>query len=248
MGLRGAGMHGGQDDVRRRGVKRDIVATWPKSRPLRSYLDELLLAERDGLEINFRIANPPHWEFGVLRDRPARCYMVHDGLIRGYNEILYATYRGPGEVARVANDSFAGFWPAGHYIVRDPRWYGCPRRAMRGFQGWRWLDTEAGMDLYESLVNRCVRHGSCLIWTGWKTKGGVAQMNLKRNGKWRQHYVRRVLWEEVHGPIPPGGAISPTCRNQACVNPECMALTTQPEAARAGQLRRWHGAEVAVGG
>lgn len=117
----------------------DIVVTWPKTRTLDSYLTELKNAARSRQLINYRVARRPSWDFGALRDRNARCYMVHDGAIRGYNYIQYVTWRGPNEVSRVANDAWAGFWPEGWYIVRSPIW--CEEKEpilMKGFQGWRW--------------------------------------------------------------------------------------------------------------
>lgn len=120
----------------------DIVATWPKSKPLETYLEELRKATALDQVINYRVANRPGWEFGALRERPARCYMVHDGQVRGYCEIKYVAEFGIGEVARVASDAFAGFWPAGTYIVRDPRWRSVEPIPLRGFQGWRWFDEQ----------------------------------------------------------------------------------------------------------
>lgn len=120
----------------------DIIATWPKTRSLDSYLEELQRAYEHEfpLNINYRVANWPHWEFGSLTARPARCYMIHSGFVRGYNNIRYTTYYEDNEVARVENDSFAGFWPKGKYIVRHPKWFPVDKIPMRGFQGWRWFD------------------------------------------------------------------------------------------------------------
>lgn len=112
-------------------------ARWPKTRSLQSYLDELEAAVEAEQVINYRVARPPSWD--AIAQRP-RCYIVHDGAVRGYNWILYVEYRGEGEVARVKNDAFAGFWPASTYIVRDPQWYPVEPVPMRGFQGWRWYE------------------------------------------------------------------------------------------------------------
>lgn len=125
----------------------DIVVTWPKTRPLQSYLDELERAERDLLVINYRVARPPRWKDLNALEREPRCYMVHDGFIRGYNEIRYVTEWGEGVVSRTSYDedgmgAWAGFWPAGWYVVRDPHWYPVEPVPMRGFQGWRWYGKE----------------------------------------------------------------------------------------------------------
>jgi hypothetical protein len=118
-------------------VHRDIVATWPKSRPLSSYLDELLKAYRTGQQINFRVARLPRLDYAAWEERPGRCYMVHDGAVRGYNEIDRFTHR-----ADVRDPITGEFMPPGFYIVRDPRWNPIIPIPMAGFQGWRWFDEE----------------------------------------------------------------------------------------------------------
>lgn len=120
---------------------RDIVVTWPKGTPLGSYLANLELAKRDELVINYRVARLPSWDdaiadhdviswpYGV--EHP-RCYMVHDGAVRGWCEILYCCERADGEVDG---------WPAGLYLVRSPEWHPLERPVqMAGFRGWRWFD------------------------------------------------------------------------------------------------------------
>lgn len=120
---------------------RDIVVTWPKrTKSLAAYLDELARARHEGLVINFRVANPPRWpdlhedheasgfDYGIPRPR---CFMVYDGFVRGWLEVLWVCERRAGEVAG---------WPAGWYIVRDPEWHLIdPLVPMSGFQGWRWM-------------------------------------------------------------------------------------------------------------
>lgn len=111
---------------------KDLVVTWPKSKPLSAYLKELERAVAERLEINFKVPTRPAWA--------GRCYMVHDGAIRGYNLVTGIVYRRAGEVARVESDALAGFWPEGWYIVRAPEWHPIIPIPMRGFQGYRYLD------------------------------------------------------------------------------------------------------------
>lgn len=109
---------------------RNIVVTWPKGRPLESYLTELARAQRGGLVINYRVPHPP-WEAAG-----GRCYMVHSGAVRGWNRIRSVELRKRGEVT----DPITGApWPEGFYIVRDPRWHPIEPIEMRGFQGWRYF-------------------------------------------------------------------------------------------------------------
>jgi hypothetical protein len=126
-------------------IKRDIIVTWPKQRPLESYLHELREADKYNQDINYRVACLPKWpdaiedhgwigwSYGV--EHP-RCYMVHDGYIRGWCKLRGATWKTNG---RVLDPSTGGFMKAGWYIVRDPEWHAIKPVPMQGFQGWRWL-------------------------------------------------------------------------------------------------------------
>lgn len=117
-------------------MMRDIVVTWPKSKPLEVYLDELLAAVIAGAEINFRLPTSPRYV-------PERCYMVHSGYVRGYNLVRSVQWRGPREVLRVASDPLAGYWPAGWYVIRAPEWHPIALIRMQGFQGFRYFERPA---------------------------------------------------------------------------------------------------------
>lgn len=108
-----------------------IVITWPKSRSLESYLAELDKAEREGLLINYRLPTR------LLRRDLERCYVVHDGAIRGWNEILSVDWKEDGMVKDPTTDAF---WPAGCYIVRDPHWNPIDPVPMKGFRGFRYCE------------------------------------------------------------------------------------------------------------
>lgn len=124
---------------------KDIIVTWPKDRPLQSYLDELEKAARDNKVINYRVHKPPGGVIGEnvvsvsfrYSAKPPRCYMVHDGYIRGYNDVLEVTYKGRGDVT----DPITGQgMRAGWYIVRNPKWHPINLIPMSGFQGFRYFD------------------------------------------------------------------------------------------------------------
>ncbi len=117
---------------------KDIVLTWPKTKPLADYLAELARAAAEGLVINYRVIHLPTWD-PPPKDSNVRCYMVHEGHVRGWSEVLYVALRGENEVA----DSTGGFWPPGKYIVRSPIWHPIEPIPMRGFRGWRWFDEGA---------------------------------------------------------------------------------------------------------
>lgn len=118
-------------------MRPDLIITWPKSRPLKSYLEELARAKAGGLVINYRVARPPVVGFGDWCGRPHRCYAVHDGAVRGYNEILYVTHREEGDVT---DPTTGQSWPAGDYIVRDPEWHPVEPVPMQGFRGFRYTN------------------------------------------------------------------------------------------------------------
>lgn len=118
----------------------DLILTWPKSRSLESYLLELKRAERDGLVINYRTPNPPK-----SNDGWGRCYMVHDGAVRGWTQIIEVRWRGEGEVRQVDDDfGGPGFWPEGWYVVREPVWRALDKPIpMQGFRGFRYAALRA---------------------------------------------------------------------------------------------------------
>lgn len=112
------------------------MVTWPKTRPLESYLSELEKAHARGLHVNYRIARPPR--SGSLDGEDRRLYRVHDDQVRGCTRIVGARWQPEG---RVLDPVTGTFWRAGYYIVCDPEWWALtPTIPMRGFQGWRWLE------------------------------------------------------------------------------------------------------------
>lgn len=106
----------------------NIVITWPKTRSLRSYLDELQRAHEHDLVINYRVPSLPKAYYGDS------CYMVHDGFIRGWNYVLATEYR-----SDVRDPIDGNLWPPGFYVVRDPEWHPIDPEPMKGFQGYRYL-------------------------------------------------------------------------------------------------------------
>lgn len=112
----------------------NIVITWPKSRSLESYLIELDKADKAGEFINFRLPTKPK------EHEVSLCYIVHDGAIRGWNDVVSIDYRPEG----VVRDPITGdYWPAGFYVVRDPHWH--PLKdpiPMKGFQGFRYYEED----------------------------------------------------------------------------------------------------------
>lgn len=58
-----------------------------------------------------------------------------------------------------------------------------------------------------------------LLWNGGRANGRPA---IKRGS--RTVYLKRVLWEEVNGPIPAGAVVISTCGERVCIEPSHLAL------------------------
>jgi hypothetical protein len=127
------------DDVLHHG----IVVTWPKTRPLNSYLREVKRARERGHQCFFRVPRnaAPLVAYG------APCYHVYDGRIRGSLPFLGVQLVQEG----VIEDPITGdYWPAGNYLVRSPEWTSIDFRynedtgpwEMQGFRGWRYFDPQ----------------------------------------------------------------------------------------------------------
>ena len=117
----------------------DLIVTWPKTRGFGSYVAECAHATLNDQHIAYRVRRlPDEGRLGSVGDR--RLYRVHDGVVKGYTNIAALDFREEGEVARVKSDAFAGFWPAGWYIVCLPIFYGCHPLSMPGFRGYRYFE------------------------------------------------------------------------------------------------------------
>lgn len=119
----------------------DIVLTWPKKRSLASYLAELSQAHQDGLLINFRVASKPDVQSGE------RCYMVHNGKIRGFNQVVTVEYKD-----NVLDPITGETMTPGFYVVRDPHWHGASGMTITGFRGFRYFDRIDKKNAHEVLV------------------------------------------------------------------------------------------------
>lgn len=63
------------------------------------------------------------------------------------------------------------------------------------------------------LRRRCVPAGECLVWTGQQERGSPVAFH-PTIGKVR---VRRLLYEDAVGPVPPGLRVSASCPTPLCV-------------------------------
>ena len=60
-----------------------------------------------------------------------------------------------------------------------------------------------------------------LLWDGWLANGYPA---AKQTGN--TVYLKRLIWEEINGPIPEGAVVISTCGQRACIEPSHLGLTT----------------------
>jgi hypothetical protein len=58
-----------------------------------------------------------------------------------------------------------------------------------------------------------------LLWTGGLANGRPA---TKHEG--RTTYVKRLVWEEVNGPIPEGTVVTSSCGECTCIEPAHLVL------------------------
>ena len=83
------------------------------------------------------------------------------------------------------------------------------------------------MSLLDTLTPHCVDDAGCLVWKRSCCNGHPA---MRRDGK--TMLVRRVLWEQLKGPIPAGHIVRMTCGSSKCICPEHMECTTYQRVAK----------------
>ena len=105
---------------------RDIIITVPKNIDWSDYQKEID-AVADGKQImNFKVNNFPKTEIG------AKCYVLHDGFIRGYMIIS-------GLSEKEFDCTTTGKKWKGKFIERTGKFYPIKPIAMKGFQGFRYF-------------------------------------------------------------------------------------------------------------
>lgn len=65
----------------------------------------------------------------------------------------------------------------------------------------------------------------CILWDGTLNAEGYGHMHSED----KKAYAHRVVYAEVHGPIPPGMVIDHLCRSKNCINVEHMQAVTIKE-------------------
>lgn len=79
----------------------------------------------------------------------------------------------------------------------------------------------------------------CWIWTGARDQHGYAVVALPvGERRYRNRMARRVAYELLRGPLPPGVLLLSSCGVRRCVNPDHHFLGNDTELA-AESLHRW---------
>lgn len=82
-------------------------------------------------------------------------------------------------------------------------------------------------EITDKILANTLDDGGCLVWKGCCANGHPA---VTIGGK--QHLVRRVLWEELNGPLKPGEIVRCNCKTPKCIKPECTIKTTHGKLAK----------------
>ena len=82
--------------------------------------------------------------------------------------------------------------------------------------------------ILQRLMQRSIRQGECLIWTGARNNCGYGLIRF--NGK--SCTVHRVSFTVHKGEIPAGMVIMHACDNRLCVNPEHLSIGTHSDNTR----------------
>ncbi len=99
----------------------------------------------------------------------------------------------------------------------------------------------------ERILKRTMSVGECLLWAGPVNEHGYGVVGDSKAAV--RGYVHRLVWEQVHGPIPegmvldhvchgPGCEAKSQCLHRRCLNLRHLRLVTRSENA-ARQDRTW---------
>lgn len=95
-----------------------------------------------------------------------------------------------------------------------------------------------GRPLLERFESKLVESGTCIEWSGAKTKDGYGKYSFNDgSGKKVFKLTHRLAWELYVGDIPEGLVVDHLCFNRACCNIAHLELVTRAENNRRRQER-----------
>jgi hypothetical protein len=75
-------------------------------------------------------------------------------------------------------------------------------------------------DKFAEMVDRSPEWNGCHHWMGGFGQWGIPQ--VEHDGRSRS--VRRLVWENLYGPVPEARHVTVTCGSNSCLNPDHLAL------------------------
>lgn len=81
--------------------------------------------------------------------------------------------------------------------------------------------------VFETLGNGCIICTSHVMNQDGYFRISDYRLDMKGHKPMIMHH--RLVWEEIHGPIPAGYEVDHICRNRVCQNIEHMQLLTRKE-------------------
>ena len=88
------------------------------------------------------------------------------------------------------------------------------------------MTTAAVPTTLAALMARTATDGNCRVWLGHCDSVGSPKITIH----YQKYFVRRLVWQLLHGPIAKGGQIGATCGTPGCTAPAHLVCRTQSQA------------------
>jgi len=107
--------------------RQDWAITVPKDVNWEDYQEELIEVEDGSSVMNYRLP------FNCKANSGDRCFVVHNGKVRGWQEIVGVEHHPAGFTCSTTGKQ----WPAGFYLQRSGKFHPVDGPEMKGFRGIR---------------------------------------------------------------------------------------------------------------